>query len=117
MRETWAPLPGGMPGPANGVVYRADEDENWLWSPSIHMPRWASRITMEVVSVRVERIQDITDADVIAEGTDTGEGAHFTPPSPRMLFALLWDSIYAKRGFGWDANPWVWVIEFRRIER
>jgi hypothetical protein len=87
------------------------------WRPSIHMPRWASRITLEVTGVRVERLQDITQADAEAEGIafmreipDVDEKLTAT-----QLYAALWNSINEKRGLGWDANPWVWVVEFRRV--
>jgi hypothetical protein len=89
------------------------------WKPSIHMPRWASRLTLEIVKIRVERIQDISDADICAE---LGLLTEFPGPGPepykrdlRSSFSFLWDSIYAKRGFGWDTNHWVWVIEFKKI--
>jgi len=94
------------------IVYRATEpDAPCGWTPSIHMPRWASRITLEVVSVRVERVQDISEADAASEGTPILQGGN------RTEFRMLWDSINAKRGYGWDANPWVWVIEFSVQER
>lgn len=85
------------------------------WRPSIHMPRWASRITLEVTDVRVERLRSITDEDALAEGiypTNTG----LYPGSPRAAFRSLWNSLNAKRGHDWYANPWVWVIEFKRME-
>ena len=78
------------------------------WRPSIHMPRWASRILLEVTSVRVERLQDISEADAEAEGPPK----HFN--SWRDNFCALWQKI---NGDGsWDANPWVWVVEFQRAE-
>jgi len=79
--------------------------------PSIYMPRWASRLTLGIVSVEVERLQEISEEDAKAEGVQpvTGDGcAHYG------AFRELWDSINAKRGFGWDKNPWVWVVEFKR---
>lgn len=89
------------------------------WRPSIHMPRWASRILLEVVSVRVERVQDISEEDAKAEGM----GMDYDGPysfrqgfNYRGGFMGPWDSSNAKRGHGWDANPWAWVIEFKRIE-
>jgi hypothetical protein len=87
------------------------------WRPSIHMPRWASRITLEVAGVRVERLQEITPDDAIAEGV-FGEGRYNTQPGmpyPVATFAALWDSINDKRA-PWASNPWVWVVEFRRID-
>jgi hypothetical protein len=84
--------------------------------PSIFMPRWASRITLEITNIRVERVQQITHEDAISEG------ARFMPAAdlrverltvPQIVFAGYWDSIHAKRGYGWDVNPWVWVIEFK----
>lgn len=93
------------------------------WIPSIFMPRWASRITLEITDVRVQRIQDISEYDAEQEGVkvshyycDEGEfPAHRCDPIGK--FRELWDSINAKRGYRWEQNPWVWVIEFRRIER
>lgn len=89
--------------------------------PSIHMPRWASRITLEVTGVRVERLQDISEADAIAEGLlrdkDGWRGAPDLPwfASPVAAYRSLWESI---NGAGsWDANPRVWVVEFSRIEQ
>ena len=83
------------------------------WKPSIHMPRWASRITLEIVSVRVERLQDISEADAIAEGVNHSlhlPGGRFANEN----YAHLWWQI---NGDGsWESNPWVWVVEFKRIE-
>jgi hypothetical protein len=111
--------------------------------PSIHMPRWASRITLEVLSVRVERVQDITITDADAEGRRRGDPADLVPAcqdaeaedwalarargfsqqeieageSGGLLevywFRRLWDTINAKRGYSWESNPWVWVVEFK----
>ena len=91
--------------------------------PSIFMPRWASRINLEVVSVRVERVQDITARDAISEGCfpahtwiENGvEVNRVDIDTARIHFECLWDSINEKRGYGWGANPWVWVVEFKRI--
>ncbi len=96
--------------------------------PSIFMPRWASRITLEITDVRVERLQEITESDAQAEGvremTD-GSGTFVGRTGPRNLvtpwltakeaFADGWDTLNFKRGFGWDTNPWAWVIEFKRV--
>lgn len=123
VRETWAAspflnryAPRDLPRETL-VVYRADDVVNrshFVWRPSIHMPRWASRITLEIVKVRVEQVQDISESDSFCEGIP-----EWTSPkqtfNPRMRFAELWDSINAKRGYGWNVNPWVWVIEFRKV--
>lgn len=125
------------------LVYRADEPgEDGPWRPSTNMPRWASRITLEVTDVRVERVQDISEGDAMAEGIQKEDVCpsgfdpdSFHPPgaygfvsglhpfpkgmiyvTPQEAFRELWESINAKRGFGWDANPWVWVISFKRLE-
>ena len=128
------PCPYGVPGDRLFVKERAmraellDMNAALLKRPSIHMPRWASRITLEITAVRVERLQDINTDDAKAEGLRpiigcTGTINAWQSPAVdrgRALavdaFADLWDSINAKRGFGWDANPWVWVVSFRRIK-
>jgi len=82
------------------------------WRPSIHMPRWASRTTLEITGVRVERLQDISRGDAMAEGCpfpNMAEG-----DDPRQWFAELWAQING--AVSWDANPWVWVVEFSAIK-
>jgi hypothetical protein len=101
----------------------------WQWKrdvlPSIHMPRWASRLTLRVTSVRVQRVQDISEEDAIAEGvvvshyycddaTDSDDGTHRCDPIG--AYRKLWDSLNAARGYGWETNPWVWVVGFTREE-
>lgn len=85
--------------------------------PSMFMPRWVSRITLEIVSVRVERLQDISEQDALAEGVNVHSDHHGKPRtsiySPVQAYADLWESI---NGAGsWEANPWVWVVEFKRV--
>lgn len=100
--------------------YQADwsaNQEHCFWRPSIHMPRWASRITLEITGVRVERLQGITGRDVLAEGVDNGKsnpamGQRYEIMQ-RLAFAGLWESINGPGS--WDANPWVWVVEFKRV--
>jgi len=96
--------------------------------PSIHMPRWASRIQLEVTDVRVERVQDISEKDMVAEGIvlkySDYEWFNRSKFSSEQFFGFdldqawidLWNSINEKRGFGWDVNPWVWVVEFKMIK-
>ena len=114
VRETWfdPQMDGGR------VLYAADQPEVHpihRRRPSIHMPRWASRITLRITDVRVERLQDISEDDARAEGwpgpiTETG----FPIASPLAWFANVWTSI---NGAGaCEANPWVWVIEFERVK-
>jgi hypothetical protein len=82
------------------------------WTPSIHMSRWASRILLEITNVRVERLNAISDKDAQAEGVQANE---LSPT--RYVFGELWQSIYgADNPQSWQANPWVWVIEFKRVE-
>jgi len=126
----------------NGIttVYRADgvkddsgERTGWWfgdrfihgefgWIPSIHMPRSKSRITLEITDVRVERLQEISEADAKAEGIDPQwpykvEMVEDGDSVTRAQFSDLWDSVYEYDGpRGWDANPWVWVIDFKKIE-
>lgn len=92
------------------IQYRADgEGSDMTWRSSRFMPRWASRILLRVERVKAERVQDITLADAIVEGChdDVLNGL-----SPLDWFEETWNSINAKRGYGWDVNPWVWVIDF-----
>ena len=86
------------------------------WRPSIHMPRWASRITLEITDVRVERVQEISEEDAIAEGIMRWQSERLQreDKGARTDFQALWDSINLKRGYGWDTNPWVWVLIFKR---
>lgn len=105
------------PGLGYGPYYRATESypESLRWRPSIHMPRWASRITLCVTGVRVERVQDIDHEGAWDEGfLMHDEGAVLTEESVDT-FLHAWDAIYAAKGFGWKANPWVWVVEFERV--
>lgn len=104
------------------VIYQASWNGSPLkWCPSIHMFRWASRITLEVTAVRVERLKDISEEDAKAEGADNNHARIFTAFKSsianvyRRNFGLLWNSLNESRGFGWDANPWVWVVEFKRV--
>lgn len=144
VRETWCRADGtpndGRPiGPdAWGCLYRAsepkavgadDEARNAPWRPSIFMPRWASRILLEIECVHIERVQDITEEEALREGVARFEGPvgellfqdyskEFwgTPAyTARDSFKTLWDSINAARGFGWEANPYVWVVSFKRV--
>lgn len=93
------------------------------WRPSIFMPRWASRITLEVIGVRVERLQEITNADGLCEGVMVWAAEQQTPvrdltcSDARLGFLQAWDTINGKRpGCAWADNPWVWRVEFRRVE-
>ena len=88
--------------------------------PSIHMPRWASRITLELTDIRVQRLQDISEEDAMAEGVETFMGDCLVRDQrlfkAQLQFAALWDTINLKRGHGWDTNPWCWALTFRRGE-
>jgi hypothetical protein len=100
------------------TVYRADGKDRFtdiLWRPSIFMPRWASRITLEITCVRVQPLQDISEFDCIAEGVSPCGHDGFCTDQHTCSYKKLWNSINAKRGFAWEKNPWVWVIEFRTI--
>ncbi|CAA0348542.1 morphogenetic protein [Klebsiella pneumoniae] len=102
----------------------ADDNLRHGWRPSIHMPRWASRIMLEITDVRVERLNAISEEDARAEGIIDGGCLNCGEPEPcgcanpepdaTDAFAYLWQSIYGQES--WNANPWVWVIEFKRVE-
>lgn len=125
VRETWCK--GSLNGGADQYFYRADDNDfHCQWRPSIHMPKEAARIFLRVTGVRVERLQDVTLDDAIAEGCQgkfigsgecVGAGWEILPEDE---FADLWNSTIKKSDlgkYGWDANPWVWVIEFERISK
>lgn len=121
VRETWCGLPVNEAGHMRGhtiYYYKADGElrpKGWrgTWHPSIHMPKEASRIWLKVTDVRVERLQDMTDDDAEAEGC-------FDYTSTALGFFDVWDSTIKKSDldrYGWNANPWVWVIKFERCEK
>lgn len=137
VRETWRP-DTAWSGSSNGCIieYRADGEKkefekclsvpvsNQKWLPSIHMPRWASRITLEITNIRVERLQEITEGDAYREGCSMDR---FTPddyknpwcdvtqPIAINNFSSLWNSINGKK-HPWESKPWVWVIEFKKMK-
>lgn len=148
VRESFdVPYRQNFPGDRSAAVYRADYlrptfldpcvgDDSSRWSPSIHMPRWASRLTLEVTGVRVERLQEISEADAKAEGVAKAElppdpdafhppgtygyvadsrddGKSTIYPTAREAYRFLWEKINGPGS--WDANPWVWVIEFAKV--
>lgn len=137
VRETWAPhadeaetfrsyqrMEMGSTRP--DIFYRADGGEPHVnsWRPSIHMPRWASRLTLEVTEVRVQRLQEISEEDAKAEGIVPHMGGwavqdsdwRVGSPTPNVAFKFLWNSINGARpGCSWEFNPWVWAITFKRV--
>jgi hypothetical protein len=141
VRETFSAPPGGER--RDECIYRADvtpEQERETrqlarshpalvgqgrWTPAIHMPRWASRVTLEITGVRVQLLQELSEEDAKAEGVTTGpqqgkvngEPATLYPMTHRMAFTWLWNVINGERpGCSWQSNPWVWCVSFRRIE-
>ena len=129
VRETWAwsgdrEIPEAERIARGEIWYAADGDRGPAirWRPSIHMPRWAARLTLEVTGVRVERLQDISATDCRAEGIPHfrefvvfGADAEQRREMYAAEYRRLWDSLNAPRGYGWDVNPWVWVVEFRKV--
>lgn len=135
VRETWQHtkvLGLNIEDENYGYVYKADgqpwEDfEGWTWKPSIHMPKEACRIRLKVTDVKVERLQDISEADAIAEGIErvahygttgymlyTEPDAAYSDIDAVYSFESLWQSINGKES--WEQNPWVWVVKFERIQ-
>lgn len=150
--ETWAPASRGVQSPLVDATYACFPDGSqkfksgeyypwtkpvgptawpniWRWRPSIHMPRWASRITLEITEIRVQRLNEISEENAKAEGIkvlrlqsesdpsawyESAPGVH-QDRSPRGSFARLWDSIYGKK-YPWKNNDWVWSISFKRVE-
>lgn len=143
VREAWKTdryyddlAPSEMSG-EQPLLFMADNSvERWGWKPDalsrwgrfrqgMHMPRWASRLTLTVTDVRVQRVQEISDKDATAEGIDRdtdGWRDYLMPstqccPDPRTSFQTLWDSLNGPRGYGWDANPWVVAYTFTAERR
>jgi hypothetical protein len=114
VRETWAADEGDQPF----IFYRATDHESCgqPWLSPLFMPRKLSRITLEVVEIRVQQLQKITEADAIAEGITKDmypiDGLYYAS----QLYAELWDSINARRGYPWDSNPWLWVVSFKMLK-
>ncbi|MBO6542343.1 MAG: hypothetical protein JJ939_11490 [Alphaproteobacteria bacterium] len=151
VRETWCHIPDSHDGMGDCTYYRAlppevykppyrksapehwnAQNAQWMkengfkWKPSIHMPRWASRMTLLITDVRVQRLQDISEEDAKAEGTGAcclkcteaaPCGCVYPQPDYKDGFALLWDSLNEDRGFGWDVNPWVTAYTFDVIKQ
>ena len=97
----------------NGEAWES-EAEGWRWKPSIFMPRAASRILLEVIDVRVEKLKKMNRGDAMSEGCPFPNIA--SEKSPLLWFRELWDSINKARGCDWDSNPYVWVVEFKVLE-
>jgi hypothetical protein len=133
VRETWAvngcydylsPKALTASGMGDQIAYKAGggydfETDNLKWRPSIFMPRWASRLTLEVVSVRVERLHKISNADVLAEGVTEAQIDQWRKwlhpnDAPGHTYGVLWDSINGKT-HPWKSSPWVWVVSFRKL--
>ena len=118
VRETWKKAP-------NGYYYYEDWQRNDIadvtkWKPSIHMPKEAARIWLKVTDVRVERLQDITSEQIGREGVEVEYPHVLNGEEKRYAFSRLWDSTIKKSDldrYGWNASPWVWVIEFERCEK
>jgi hypothetical protein len=122
VREAWADLRGqgfGVTHAHKGIEdpesKRCREEYGVKWKPSIHMPRWACRIVLEITEIRVQRVQDCSTEDAIAEGAESWEGECVLREKrltkAQLQYAALWDSINGPGS--WDANPWVWAITFR----
>lgn len=135
VRESFTDLRGtgiehrpNIDGPIQRYAYSADtrpgspgdyarKDYGIKWRPSIHMPREACRLVLEITAVRVERLQAISEADAVAEGLSQSERGSWLPgpcDHPVWAFHQLWAQVYGEPA--WEANPWVWVIEFKRVE-
>ncbi|HDR2380093.1 TPA: hypothetical protein QCH82_002892 [Enterobacter kobei] len=119
VRETFCAVPDHEePTGCSALLYAADGNGPYgKWTPSIHMPRFASRILLEISDVRVERLNSMSEDDARAEGCCGGHDSipgYMYSATPHEHFHHIWTSIYGDDS--WQANPWVWVIEFKRIE-
>ena len=130
VRETWSEWTGGYlykawPSPIN----QTGQSRYMRWHPSIHMPKEAARIFLKATDIRIEKLQDITNDDILKEGSNEDTISHYIKQMPeeteewiRAAYLLewkqLWDSTIKKTDmdcYGWDANPWIWVVEFEKI--
>ena len=135
IRETWRERGyigtdrDGVETEAEGYEYRADFDDEpptGRWRPSIFMPRAACRLVVELADIQVERLQEIDEAGAGIEGASLfhaelaerahSSGAEYTLPTQREIFRNGWDELNERRGFGWDADPWVWVLTFKKVD-
>lgn len=124
VREAWCKNENPNSPNYGGYEYYADYEGAHCqilikWRSPIHMPRKVARIFLKVKNIRVERLQAITEQDAVAEGfvsTAKTAGDDYTGLFARDQFAEYWDKLHAKRGYSWDQNPWVWVIEFEKVE-
>lgn len=107
------------------IIYKADNPVRLpnlclIFQTPIFMPRWASRILLEITAIRAERLQEITYEDILAEGWNVKTSLPITDKTAgedaRLWYRDFWDSLNAKKGYGWDKNPWVWVIAFKVIK-
>lgn len=130
VRETWSEWTGGYlykawPSPIN----QPGQSRYMRWHPSIHMPKEAARIFLKITDIRIEKIQDITNEDILKEGSNEDIIFHYIKQMPEeteewirdaylLEWKQLWDSTIKKTDmdcYGWDANPWIWVVEFEKI--
>lgn len=131
VREIWSHTGTGVWSPRDihlrhhsdgEFIYQADEEQprKGCWFPSTYMPRWASRITLEITDVRMERLQDISEEDAQAEGfhgPNTGTdwlGINQVGRRPSECFEILWEEMHGRAA--WDANPWIWAVTFKRVQ-
>ncbi|EPS4512730.1 hypothetical protein ACVEU9_002398 [Klebsiella aerogenes] len=124
VRETWAEAGAcapdlklyraNYPEHVSSIYENVPPTEEIRWTPSIHMPRWASRILLEITDIRVEHLASVSDEDAGKEGYPADPSPFGGPMDKWLWFRQLWDGIYPEQSF--KHNPWVWVIEFKRVE-
>lgn len=124
VRETWAPCIGGACAPGNPTLYRADDEPVYnelTWCSPIYMPRWASRITLEVTEIRLQRLNEISEQDAVAEGFAAHPYYMADGSKDEMMsfaavddFATFWANMHGEESL--RANPWVWAVTFKQVE-